>query len=292
MLQKIKNNKILDLKKNCWIGTGGIANNAFFPENEKELYNYLKSKKNKKFFVLGNGSNIIFRDKGYSGKIIKLGKGFRGINFTDDDKYLICGAATLKKELSNFALKNNISGFEFLSCIPGNLAGGVKMNAGCFNNTFSDIVSKVIGYKYNGVKKTIPVSKIKFRYRTTNLPKQFVITNIIFKIKKSNYRVIKKKMDLYLEKKNISQPEKIKTSGSTFKNPSDKVKAWSLIKGAGCDKLNFDGAKFSYKHSNFLDNSLNASSRNIEKLISLTIEKVKKKYHIKLNLEIQVVGDK
>ena len=99
-------------------------------------------------------------------------------------------------------------------------------------------------------------------------------------------------MDLYLEKKNISQPEKIKTSGSTFKNPSDKVKAWSLIKGAGCDKLNFDGAKFSYKHSNFLDNSLNASSRNIEKLISLTIEKVKKKYHIKLNLEIQVVGDK
>lgn len=292
MLQKTKNKKILDLKKNCWIGTGGIASNAFFPENEKDLHNFLKIKNSKKFFILGNGSNILFRDKGYSGKIIKLGKGFRGINFTEDKKYLICGAATLKKELSNFALKNNISGFEFLSCIPGNLAGGVKMNAGCFNNSFSAIVSKVIGYKFNGIKKIISANKIKFRYRRTSIPNDFVITNIIFKIKKNNYDVIKKKMDLYVKKKSTTQPEKIKTSGSTFRNPSDKVKAWTLIKGAGCDKLNFEGAKFSIKHSNFLDNSSNASSKNIEKLISLTIEKVKNKYDIKLNLEIQVVGDK
>lgn len=292
MLQKTKNKKILDLKKNCWIGTGGIASNTFFPEDEKDLLNYLKIKNNKKFFILGNGSNILFRDNGYSGKIIKLGKGFRGINFTQDKKHLICGAATLKKELSNFALKNNISGFEFLSCIPGNLAGGVKMNAGCFDHSFSEIISKVIGYKFNGIKKTISANKIKFRYRRTNIPNDFVITNIIFKIKKNNYDEIKNKMDLYVEKKSISQPEKIKTSGSTFRNPSDKVKAWTLIKGAGCDKLNFEGAKFSAKHSNFLDNSSNASSKNIEKLISLTIEKVKKKYDIKLNLEIQVVGDK
>ena len=183
MLQKTKN-RILDLKKNCWIGTGGIASNTFFPEDEKDLHNYLKIKNNKKFFILGNGSNILFRDKGYSGKIIKLGKGFRGINFTQDKKHLICGAATLKKELSNFALKNNISGFEFLSCIPGNLAGGVKMNAGCFDHSFSEIVSKVIGYKFNGIKKTISANKIKFRYRRTNIPNDFIITNIIFKIKK------------------------------------------------------------------------------------------------------------
>ena len=166
------------------------------------------------------------------------------------------------------------------------------MNAGCFDNSFSDIVSKVVGYKFNGIKKTISANKIKFRYRRTNIPNDFVITNIIFKIKKSNYDVIKKKMDLYVKKKSISQPEKIKTSGSTFRNPSDKLKAWTLIKGAGCDKLNFEGAKFSGKHSNFLDNSSNASSKNIEKLISLTIEKVKNKYDVKLNLEIQVVGDK
>ena len=99
-------------------------------------------------------------------------------------------------------------------------------------------------------------------------------------------------MNNFIKKKTNSQPEKIKTSGSTFLNPSNKVKAWELIKGAGCDKLNFNGAKFSDKHCNFIDNSLNAESKNIEKLISQTIEKVKIKYNIKLRLEIKVIGDK
>ena len=292
MFQHVANIKNLDLKKNCWIGTGGFANNVFIADSESHLSDYLKNKNKKNFFVLGAGSNILFRDKGFSGKLIKLSNKFRGINFSNDNKYLVCGAASLKKELSYFALKNNITGFEFLSCIPGNLAGGVIMNAGCFEHEFSQIIHEVIGYNFNGFKKIIPINKLKFKYRKTNIPKKFVVTQVKFKIKKASYDDVKYKMDNFIKKKTNSQPEKIKTSGSTFLNPSNKVKAWELIKGAGCDKLNFDGAKFSNKHCNFIDNSLNAKSKNIEKLISQTIEKVKKKYNIKLHLEIKVIGDK
>ena len=134
MYQQVSNIKNLDLKKYCWIGTGGLASNVFIAESELHLSNYLKNKNKKNFFVLGSGSNILFRDKGFSGKLIKLSSKFRGINYSSDKKYLVCGAASLKKELSYFALKNNITGFEFLSCIPGNLAGGVIMNAGCFEH--------------------------------------------------------------------------------------------------------------------------------------------------------------
>ena len=157
MYQQASNIKNLDLKKYCWIGTGGLASNVFIAESELHLSNYLKNKNKKNFFVLGSGSNILFRDKGFSGKLIKLSSKFRGINYSSDKKYLVCGAASLKKELSYFALKNNITGFEFLSCIPGNLAGGVIMNAGCFEHEFSQIIHEIIGYNFNGFKKVLPL---------------------------------------------------------------------------------------------------------------------------------------
>ena len=180
---------------------------------------------------------------------------------------------------------------EFLSCIPGTMGGGVAMNAGCFGYEFKDIIKEVHGIDKNANKIVIESKKINFEYRKTNLPNNLIITNLILQVIKGSKEKIKNKINKFKKDKNNAQPSKIKTGGSTFKNPNSKYKAWELIKKSGCDKVKFGKAKFSKMHCNFIENS-GSSGQDVEDLINYTIDEVKKKFNIILEPEIKIIGDK
>ena len=285
------NNLFLDYKlsSNSWFGIGGKAKKFFTPDTEEELINYLKNIQLDNFVTIGSGSNILFRDKGCSDTIIKLGKNFRKIDIVDDS--LICGSGVLKSHVSKFALDNEIENMEFLSCIPGTMGGGVAMNAGCFGYEFKDIIKEVHGIDKKANKIVLESKMINFDYRKTSLPNNLIITNLILQVIKGSKESIKNKINKFKKVKNDAQPSKIKTGGSTFKNPNSKYKAWELIKKSGCDKVKFGKVKFSKMHCNFIENS-GSSGQDVEKLINYTIDEVKKKFNILLEPEIKIIGDK
>jgi len=278
-----------NLSKNSWFGLGGLAKKYFSPTNEEELISYLKNNLDEKLITIGSGSNILFRDKGCLETIIKLGKEFQKIEIKNEKIY--CGAAALKSQLSKFAYENSIKNYEFLSCIPGTVGGGVIMNAGCFNFEFKDIVIEVEGINKKGDKICMQNKEIEFDYRQTKISEDIIITKIIFKVFKGDKNLILEKTEKLKNKKSISQPSKIKTGGSTFKNPNFSLKAWELIKKTGCDKKIIGNAKFSESHCNFIENN-GTSSKDVEDLIHFTISEVRKKFNITLEPEIKIIGEK
>ncbi|MCI5053723.1 MAG: UDP-N-acetylmuramate dehydrogenase [Pelagibacteraceae bacterium] len=287
-MNKLKLN--YNLSKNSWFGLGGNARKFFTPDNEQELADYILKNNSEKYYMIGSGSNILFRDKGCKETIIKLGRGFRSIEIKNNK--IICGAAVLKNQLSIFALDNEITNYEFLSCIPGTIGGGIIMNAGCFGYEFKDIVDEVKGISKKNFKLiSYNKSDIKFLYRKTIFPDDLLITKVIFNINFGSSEKIREKIEIFKKKKETAQPSRIRTGGSTFKNPDSKNKAWELIQKSGCDKVNFGSAKFSKIHCNFIENQGN-SSADIEKLINFTIDEVKKKFNIILEPEIKIIGEK
>lgn len=285
------NNLTLDynLSKNSWFGLGGNAKKYFAPRNENELINFIKINIDEKYIPIGSGSNILFRDKGCLETIIKLHNDFEKTKIENDKLY--CGAGVLKNQISKFALDNNISNFEFLSCIPGTMGGGVAMNAGCFGYEFKDILSHISGINKLGEKVVLKKQNIKFDYRQSHLPNDFIITQIALNITYGTKDKIQKKIAELKKRKLNAQPSKIKTGGSTFKNPENTIKAWELIKKSGCDKIKFGGVKFSDLHCNFIENQ-GSSAKDVEDLINYTIEQVKKKFNIILEPEIKIIGEK
>lgn len=285
------NNLTLDynLSKNSWFGLGGNAKKYFVPRNENELINFIKNNIGEKYIPIGSGSNILFRDKGCLETVIKLHNDFEQTKIENDKLY--CGAGVLKNQISKFALDNNISNFEFLSCIPGTMGGGVVMNAGCFGYEFKNILSHISGINKLGEKIVLKKQNIKFDYRQSHLPNDLIITQVALNITYSVKDKIQKKIAELKRRKLNAQPSKIKTGGSTFKNPENKLKAWELIKKSGCDKIKFGGAKFSDLHCNFIENQ-GSSAKDVEDLINYTIEQVKKKFNIILEPEIKIIGEK
>ena len=285
------NNLTLDynLSKNSWFGLGGNAKKYFAPRNENELINFIKINIDEKYIPIGSGSNILFRDKGCLETVIKLHNDFEQTKIENDKLY--CGAGVLKNQISKFALDNNISNFEFLSCIPGTMGGGVVMNAGCFGYEFKNILCHISGINKLGEKIVLKKQNIKFDYRQSHLPNDLIITQVALNITYSVKDKIQKKIAELKRRKLNAQPSKIKTGGSTFKNPANKLKAWELIKKSGCDKIKFGGVKFSDLHCNFIENQ-GSSAKDVEDLINYTIEQVKKKFNIILEPEIKIIGEK
>tara|TARA_B100000686_G_scaffold128561_1_gene135715 strand:+ start:681 stop:1598 length:918 start_codon:yes stop_codon:yes gene_type:complete len=281
-----------DLSKLNWFNIGGKTKIFLFANSLKDLSIFLKKYNNReKIFVLGAGSNTLFDDEIYEGVIIKLGKNFNNISKLKND-LIISGSSCLDKKLSEFAMENHIEGFEFLSCIPGSIGGGIRMNAGCYDREFKDIIVSVQAIDFKGKVLTIPSSDINFKYRSTNLPKDLIYLSGTFKGKLSKKDIIKKKIDELKSKKELSQPLRVKTSGSTFKNPVDQTnkKVWELIKESiDISEVNkmFGDAKLSEKHCNFLINKEKASSKDMKNLINFIKENVYKK--TKVNLELEIV---
>ncbi len=280
-----------DLSKLNWFNIGGKSKIYLLANSLRDLSHFLKIYQSRgKIFILGAGSNTLLSDDIYQGVVIKLGKNFNHITKLNDD-LIISGSSCLDKKLSDFAMENDIEGFEFLSCIPGSIGGGIKMNAGCYEREFKDIIVSVQAIDFDGKVETIPSSRIIFNYRSTNLPNHLIYLSGTFKGKLSKKNIIKNKIEKLKNKKQLSQPFRVKTSGSTFKNPLDqtKKKVWELIKESidikETNKM-FGDAILSEKHCNFLINKEKATSKDMKNLIYFIKENVYKKTGIKLELEI------
>ena len=280
-----------DLKKKNWFNIGGKTKVFFKADNLKDLSNFLKKLNNKeKIFILGAGSNTLISDDLFDGVVIKLGKNFNNLSLLDED-IIIAGSSVLDKTLSNFALNNSLSGFEFLSCIPGSVGGGVRMNAGCFGKEIKDILISIQAIDTFGNVVTIPAKKVKFDYRKNDLSHDLIFLSGSFKGVKSHPLKISNDMNKLRNEKEKNQPTKIKTGGSTFKNPKSQTekKVWELIKESVPLDKSFGDACISEKHCNFFVNKGNATFDDMIKLIDFVTKKVLEKTGISLEKEIKIL---
>ena len=280
-----------NLKKKNWFNIGGNAKIYYKAKNLKDLIRFLKIIKNEeKFFILGGGSNTLISDKTFDGVVIKLSNNFNNISLLSEE-IIIAGSAVTDKLLSEFAMEHSLGGFEFLSCIPGTVGGGIKMNAGCFDREFKDILISVQAVNKSGQVITVPAKEIDFKYRDSGLSNDLIFLSASFKGFKKDSNSIKSEMVKLKEKKEKAQPTKIKTSGSTFKNPlgeSDK-KVWQLIKESVPLEKSFGDACISEKHCNFFVNKGNAKFDDMKKLIEFVSDSVLKKTGVKLQTEIKIL---
>ena len=295
VFEKFRNNISINTKLSnySWFNLGGPAEYFFRPESREQLLEFFKLNLEikRKITILGAGSNTLIRDKGINGVVIKLSPSFSKIELIDKDT-IQAGASAMDRKISNFAKDNGIGDLEFLSCIPGSIGGGVIMNSGCYGDDISKILTSinVIDMK-KCEEREISKQDIKFFYRGTNLPEKYIITSVKLKGKIKPKDQIEKKQKDFIDKKKLSQPNQIKTCGSTFKNIEGKKKAWQLIKEAGCNKFKVGDASISEKHSNFFVNNGKAKSSDIEKLIQKVKQQVNNRSGVNLELEIKIVGE-
>ena len=291
--KKIKGKLVFnyDLKKSNWFNIGGKTKAYFKPESLNELVSFLREfGKSEKFFILGAGSNILINDGVFNGVVIKLGKNFSNISLLPN-KTIVAGSATSDKNLSAFASENNIGGLEFLSCIPGTVGGGLRMNSGCFKKEFKDILVSVQAIDRTGKITTIQSSKINFSYRQNDLDKNLIFLSASFKGEFKEKKEIQEYIKIIKNKKDYTQPTKIKTGGSTFKNPIKQTdeKVWKLIKKSVPLDTKFGDAEISHKHCNFFVNKNHASFKDMKKLIEFVKKKVKLKTGINIETEIEII---
>ena len=295
-IKKFENNFThnVNLSNYSWFNLGGNAEYFFKAKNEKQLIEFLQEakKKNLKITILGAGSNTLFRDNGVKGVVVKLGNEFSYTKLINKN-ILEVGAATLDRKVAYYAKENNVGNLEFLSCIPGSIGGAIIMNSGCYENDISKILLSVRAIDKEKLS-VIEIKKedIKFLYRGTNLSEDLIIISAKLKGISSVKEKIEKKQSDFIEKKKISQPNQIKTCGSTFKNVSENKKAWMLIKEAGCEGYREGDATISQKHCNFFVNNGNAKSSDIEDLINKVKKRVHEKTGVNLELEIKIIGEK
>jgi len=280
-----------DLKKKNWFNIGGKSKVFYKADNLIDLVNFLKKVNNKeKIFIIGAGSNTLISDNLIDGVVIKLSKNFNNISLLGQD-IIIAGGAVLDKTLSEFAMNNNLSGFEFLSCIPGTIGGGIKMNAGCFGKEVKDILLSIQVIDKYGKVRTILSKDIGFQYRKNDLSDDLIFLSASFKGLKGEREEIKSEIERLKSEKEKNQPTKIKTSGSTFKNPisQTKKKVWELIKDSVPLDKRFGDACISEKHCNFFVNKGQATFDDMKSLIDFVAKRVLEKTGINLEKEIKIL---
>ena len=293
LLNEFENNMRFnhDLKKKNWFNIGGKTKVFFKANSLSELVNFLKIFKQRgKIFVLGAGSNVLISDDDFNGVVIKLGKNFQNLSILNEN-LIIAGCGISQKKLSEFSKENSLTGIEFMSCIPGSVGGGIRMNSGCFGNEFKDVLISVQCIDFDGSVKIINKNDIKFEYRGSNLSKDLIFLSATFEGKKTEQNKILQIMEQMKNRKEKAQPTKIKTGGSTFKNPIGQTskKVWELINESVPNSLSFGDATISEKHMNFFVNKKDASFKDMKQLIYTVKEKVHKKTGIKINPEIIIV---
>ena len=276
-----------DMSKNVWFAAGGKASIFCLVHNLNELEIILNEIGNYPFEIIGAGSNLLVRDKGFDGILIKLGKDFNKIKILDTS--LEVGSGILDINLSKYAQRNSIKNFEFYSGIPGTVGGAIIMNAGCYGSETKDVVQGVRLINRHGELKSLSKKNLNFEYRQSSLPKDTIVISAKYNLFYGVKEEIQEKMNNIYEMRHLSQPLKSKTSGSTFKNPKDHFAA-KLIEKSDCKGLQIGGAIVSNKHSNFLININNATASDIENLGLKIIERVYNKFNIKLEWEIKIIG--
>lgn len=280
------------LAKLVWFKTGGPAQWLFEPKDIDDLQQFLRDLDPEiAVWPLGLGSNLIIRDGGIKGVVIRLGKAFAGINADLSEDFLIdCGAGAPGISAASMARDHAIAGMEFLRGIPGTIGGAVRMNAGAYGREMCDILESADVVLRSGELKTIPLAEMGYTYRHSALPEGAVVVSAKLRGQSGDPEIIAAEMKRIGDEREASQPLRTKTGGSTFKNPDD-LKAWQLVDEAGCRGLTIGHAQVSEKHCNFLINLGGATSVDIEALGEEVRKRVKAHSGVELQWEIQRVGD-
>jgi UDP-N-acetylmuramate dehydrogenase len=283
-----------NISKQTWFGVGGLAEVLFIPQSSKDLIKVLKLiNTNTTINVIGLGSNILIRDGGLSGITIRLSKNFNFIN--ENDESIVSGAAVPDKVFSKYCYEKSITDCEFLYGIPGTIGGAIAMNAGCYGSEISDVVYSFKCIDFEGNETIIKNSEQTFSYRKNNFLKNHIVTEVEIKKNHGDKDQIKEKMNDINARRLDSQPQKVRTGGSTFKNPTSQVtdkKTWELIKPYLNEVVCPDGVSMSKKHANFIINTQTKSSNIIEDFGERIIEKVLEKTGVQLEWEIQIKGQR
>jgi UDP-N-acetylmuramate dehydrogenase len=271
-----------------WFRVGGPAQALFMPEDENDLAYALANLPNDiPVTVIGAGSNLIVRDGGVQGVVIRLGRGFNEIA-TGDDKRVTSGTAVLDVMVARAAQKAGITGLAFLSGIPGTIGGALRMNGGAYGGETKDILVEARGVDRAGNIRTFSNADMGFSYRHCSVAEDVIFTTAVFQGKAGDPDAIAAEMTAIKEKREASQPRN-RTGGSTFKNPPGK-NAWKVIDEAGCRGLKVGDAQVSELHCNFLINLGRASASDIETLGETVRARVKANSGIDLEWEIKRIG--
>ena len=273
-----------------WFKAGGHAQWLFEPKDMADLQDFLRSLAPEvPVMALGLGSNMIVRDGGVPGVVIRLGKAFAKV--TADGVTLTCGGGASGILVSSTARDAGVAGVEFLRSIPGTVGGFVRMNGGAYGGEVADILIDCDVVLRSGELVTLTAADLGYTYRHSELPEGAVVVAARFKGRAGEPAAIQAEMDRISAAREASQPLRSKTGGSTFKNP-DGHKAWQLVDEAGCRGLQIGGAQVSEKHTNFLLNTGDATAAQIEDLGEEVRRRVKDRSGVNLEWEIQRVGVK
>ncbi|MEQ8743281.1 UDP-N-acetylmuramate dehydrogenase [Parasphingorhabdus sp.] len=272
-----------------WFKSGGPAQWLFEPKDIEDLQQFLRDLDPEiAVWPLGLGSNLIIRDGGIRGVVVRLGKAFAAIKA--DGLTLTCGAGAPGISAASTARDHGIAGMEFLRGIPGTIGGAVRMNAGAYGREVCDILESAEVILRNGDLVTIPLADMGYTYRHSELPDGAIVVSARFRGESGDPVIIGAEMKRIGDEREASQPLRTKTGGSTYKNPEGQ-KAWQLVDDAGCRGLQIGQAQVSEKHCNFLINLGGATSADIEALGEEVRKRVKAHSGVDLQWEIQRVGN-
>lgn len=279
------------MKNHTSFKIGGPADVFIIPSSIDELINAIKIARQKEipYFIMGNGTNLLVKDGGIRGVVIKVNSSI--------DKLMVEGekiraqAGALLSSISKFALENSLTGIEFASGIPGTVGGAVMMNAGAYNGEIKDIVSKVTALTRDNEIVTYTNEEMNFGYRKSRvIEEELVVLEVEFSLRKGDYEEISNKMQELKDKRTSKQPLELPSAGSTFKRPEGHF-AGQLIDEAGLRGLRYKDAQVSQKHCGFIVNLGNATYKDISTLITIVQKTVKDVHGVDLELEIKVVGE-
>jgi UDP-N-acetylmuramate dehydrogenase len=272
-----------------WFRVGGPAQALFTPADEDDLAYFLKNlPDDSPLHVVGVGSNLIVRDGGVPGVVIRLSPRAFGEARAEGD-IVSAGTAVLDKRVAEVAAAANLSGLEFYYGIPGTIGGALRMNAGANGGETRDVLVEATGIDRSGNKLTFSNADMKFAYRMSGVDPDVIFTSARFRGVAAAADAIKARMVEVQSHRETAQPIREKTGGSTFKNPPDHS-AWKLVDAAGCRGLRLGGAQVSDMHCNFLINTGHATAHDIEALGETVRERVKAHSGIELHWEIKRIG--
>ncbi len=279
------------MNNHTYFKTGGPADIFVEPESVDELKKVLKIIKdiNYPYYIIGNGTNLLFSDSGYKGAIVKIGNKLNSIKIKDD--LVETGAGTLLSLLSKSACKESLTGLEFASGIPGFVGGAVAMNAGAYHGEMKDIIDYVICLDQKNNVKNYTNEEMNFRYRNSRVKDEdLIVLKIGLKLKKGDKKEIQDRINLLTRLRNEKQPVEMPSAGSTFKRPGEGFAA-KLIEDSGLKGLRYGDAMVSDKHSGFIVNCGKATTSEILSLMRIVRERVQEKYSIELEPEVKIIGE-
>jgi len=283
-----------------WLRVGGPADWLFQPADAEDLAEFLRAlDPSVPVFPMGVGSNLIVRDGGLRAVVIRLGRGFNGIEVAEGR--VVAGAAALDAHVAKKAAEAGVD-LTFLRTIPGSIGGAVRMNAGCYGSYVADVLESATVITRAGDLLTLTPGDLNFRYRQSDLPEGAVLVSAVLKGPAGDPEALAARMADQLAKRDATQPTKDRTAGSTFRNPAGfsstgraddthELKAWKVIDDAGMRGARIGGAQMSEKHSNFLVNTGDATAADLEALGEQVRKKVYESSGITLEWEIMRIGD-